>query len=226
MRASERLHHKALGKVLSAPMRYFDTTPLGSLVQRFSSDLDQAGIGGWFPPSERRMLFVVGGGLPPWVYRCALHPPILQPTPKHPSTRKSMQVDQQLPGTLGMLITCVLQILGAMAAVLTATPAFALAVFPLSWVRGEGTCRVSGSRWREGGGVRPDADRPTETNKINAPTRFNVSQFFQGVHHRDELLPRRDAGAEAPRRHQPLAHLLPLLGNPGTRCILWRGGAG
>src|SRR6056297_1131459 len=28
-------------QVLGAPMRYFDTTPLGSLVQRFSSDLDQ-----------------------------------------------------------------------------------------------------------------------------------------------------------------------------------------
>lgn len=54
--------------------------------------------------------------------------------PTHPRPQKQ-QVDQQLPGTLGMFITCVLQILGAMAAVLTATPAFALAVFPLSWVR-------------------------------------------------------------------------------------------
>ena len=41
VRASADLHHKALGRVLRAPMRYFDTTPLGQLLQRFSSDLDQ-----------------------------------------------------------------------------------------------------------------------------------------------------------------------------------------
>ena len=43
-------------------------------------------------------------------------------------------MDQQLPGTLGMLITCVFQIAGALAAILSATPIFAVAVFPISWV--------------------------------------------------------------------------------------------
>ncbi|KAM3567875.1 hypothetical protein VYU27_009987, partial [Nannochloropsis oceanica] len=70
--------------VLGAPMRYFDTTPLGSLVQRFSSDLDQ--------------------------------------------------VDQQLPGTLGMFITCVFQLVGTLGAILAATPKFAFALFPVSWI--------------------------------------------------------------------------------------------
>lgn len=41
VRASNELHHRALAKVMRAPMRWFDTTPIGQLVQRFSSDLDQ-----------------------------------------------------------------------------------------------------------------------------------------------------------------------------------------
>ncbi|EWM27372.1 multidrug resistance-associated protein 1 [Nannochloropsis gaditana] len=84
VRASDYLHHRALQKVLGAPMRYFDTTPLGSLVQRFSSDLDQ--------------------------------------------------VDQQLPGTLGMFITCVFQLVGTLGAILAATPQFSVALFPISWI--------------------------------------------------------------------------------------------
>lgn len=124
MRASDRLHHKALGKVLSAPMRYFDTTPLGSLVQRFSSDLDQVKR-----VNERNKLWHVHTyGLQSQLQKRTT--PRFTNQPPH-----TTQVDQQLPGTLGMFITCVLQILGAMAAVLTATPAFALAIFPLSWVR-------------------------------------------------------------------------------------------
>jgi hypothetical protein len=46
----------------------------------------------------------------------------------------SNQIDQQLPGTLGMLLMCGLQILGALGTVLGATPAFALAVAPLAFV--------------------------------------------------------------------------------------------
>ncbi|KAF9430037.1 hypothetical protein BGZ94_008563 [Podila epigama] len=38
VRASERLHNNLLNKVLRLPMSFFDTTPVGRLVNRFSSD--------------------------------------------------------------------------------------------------------------------------------------------------------------------------------------------
>ncbi|KAG0232674.1 Canalicular multispecific organic anion transporter 2 [Actinomortierella wolfii] len=39
LRASERLHETLLGTLLRLPMSYFDTTPLGRIVNRFSSDI-------------------------------------------------------------------------------------------------------------------------------------------------------------------------------------------
>ncbi|KAJ9082436.1 Transporter of the ATP-binding cassette (ABC) [Entomophthora muscae] len=39
MQASKRLHTDLLGNILRAPMRFFDTTPVGRLVNRFSKDL-------------------------------------------------------------------------------------------------------------------------------------------------------------------------------------------
>ncbi|KAG0261888.1 hypothetical protein DFQ27_002716 [Actinomortierella ambigua] len=39
LRASERLHEKLLSSLLRLPMSYFDTTPLGRIVNRFSSDV-------------------------------------------------------------------------------------------------------------------------------------------------------------------------------------------
>ncbi|KAI0220819.1 Transporter of the ATP-binding cassette (ABC) [Massospora cicadina] len=39
VRASKRLHADLLDRVLRAPMRFFDTTPIGRLVNRFSKDL-------------------------------------------------------------------------------------------------------------------------------------------------------------------------------------------
>lgn len=119
-------------------MRYFDTTPLGSLVQRFSSDLDQARTythGVCCPP--------FGTTLRQQQTFAGLHQPPHLTLPSLPSHTRPQQVDQQLPGTLGMFITCVLQILGAMAAVLAATPAFSLAILPLSWVRASVCVRVS-----------------------------------------------------------------------------------
>ncbi|CAN0453231.1 unnamed protein product, partial [Discosporangium mesarthrocarpum] len=41
LRASKRLHGNLLQRVLHAPVAFFDTTPVGRIVQRFSKDTDQ-----------------------------------------------------------------------------------------------------------------------------------------------------------------------------------------
>lgn len=41
LRASKRLHGALLRRVLHAPVSFFDTTPVGRIVQRFSKDTDQ-----------------------------------------------------------------------------------------------------------------------------------------------------------------------------------------
>ncbi|OQV17405.1 Multidrug resistance-associated protein 1 [Hypsibius exemplaris] len=40
IRASRKLHHNMLVRILRAPMAFFDTTPLGRIVNRFSKDVD------------------------------------------------------------------------------------------------------------------------------------------------------------------------------------------
>lgn len=39
IRASNKLHTKILGRVMRAPMAWFDTTPMGRIVNRFSQDV-------------------------------------------------------------------------------------------------------------------------------------------------------------------------------------------
>lgn len=38
--ASRKLHWSMLGRVLHAPMTFFDTTPVGRIINRFSKDMD------------------------------------------------------------------------------------------------------------------------------------------------------------------------------------------
>ena len=40
VRASRNLHHKALSKILTAPTSFFDATPIGRIINRFSKDQD------------------------------------------------------------------------------------------------------------------------------------------------------------------------------------------
>ncbi|CAG7824411.1 unnamed protein product, partial [Allacma fusca] len=42
LRAAKLLHNNMLGRILRAPMSYFETTPLGRIVNRFSKDVDVA----------------------------------------------------------------------------------------------------------------------------------------------------------------------------------------
>jgi len=81
IRASTNMHNSLLYRVMGAPTAFFDTTPMGRIVQRFSKDLDQ--------------------------------------------------VDQQLVGQIGMLITCALQMFGSGVAIITATPLFTIGVLPI-----------------------------------------------------------------------------------------------
>lgn len=84
IRASRTLHAKVLDTVLKAPMAFFDTTPLGRLISRFSKDVES--------------------------------------------------IDQQLPNQLGMLWMCIFFVVGTLAAIIFATPWFALVVLPVTVV--------------------------------------------------------------------------------------------
>jgi len=42
MRASSRLHHLLFTTVMRAPVSFFDLTPRGRIVNRFSRDMDES----------------------------------------------------------------------------------------------------------------------------------------------------------------------------------------
>lgn len=43
VRASKRLHERLINRLLQAPMAFFDTTPLGRIMNRVSSDMEIVG---------------------------------------------------------------------------------------------------------------------------------------------------------------------------------------
>lgn len=43
--AAKKIHNSMLNNVFAAPMSFFDTTPLGRLVNRFTKDIDTADFG-------------------------------------------------------------------------------------------------------------------------------------------------------------------------------------
>ncbi|XP_052784055.1 ATP-binding cassette sub-family C member 5-like isoform X2 [Mya arenaria] len=44
LRASSNMHNNIFKKVLASPMKFFDTTPVGRIINRFSSDLDEIDV--------------------------------------------------------------------------------------------------------------------------------------------------------------------------------------
>ncbi len=44
LQASSRLHNQLFARVVKAPMIFFDTTPSGRILNRFSKDLDEVSI--------------------------------------------------------------------------------------------------------------------------------------------------------------------------------------
>jgi len=57
MRASSRLHDWLLSAVLRAPVSFFDLTPRGRVVNRFSRDMDESTI----PTSPLYLCFTILG---------------------------------------------------------------------------------------------------------------------------------------------------------------------
>lgn len=42
LRASSTLHNDIFSKMMASPMKFFDTTPVGRIINRFSADLDES----------------------------------------------------------------------------------------------------------------------------------------------------------------------------------------
>ncbi|KAJ1437218.1 hypothetical protein B484DRAFT_416639 [Ochromonadaceae sp. CCMP2298] len=82
--ASQAIHTRMIQRVLGAPLSFFESTPVGRLVQRFSKDLDQ--------------------------------------------------IDQQLPNSIGQLLSSSLSILGSIVAIMAVTPSFGVAMIGITAV--------------------------------------------------------------------------------------------
>ncbi|XP_006811248.2 ATP-binding cassette sub-family C member 5-like [Saccoglossus kowalevskii] len=64
LRSSSNLHDKVFSKIIRSPMSFFDTTPLGRIMNRFSKDMDEIDV--WLPlimDLSLQNLFVLIAGL-------------------------------------------------------------------------------------------------------------------------------------------------------------------
>ncbi|KAJ3411175.1 hypothetical protein HDV05_002641 [Chytridiales sp. JEL 0842] len=77
--AAKKLHDRALKKVFRAPMSYFDTTPLGRILNRFSKDVDN--LDSMLPEASRMFFYTFGlvfgtailiGAVFPYFFLCML----------------------------------------------------------------------------------------------------------------------------------------------------------
>ena len=110
MRASRKLHEGALCGVSGSPVAFFDVTPLGRIINRFSSDLQAV-----LHPPWPHLLWPHSPWLHspwphlPWPHLLWLHPPWLH-------THHVHQVDVQLRASTQMLFMSAFAILGALSA--------------------------------------------------------------------------------------------------------------
>ncbi|KAJ3078084.1 hypothetical protein HK100_010839, partial [Physocladia obscura] len=71
-RASKNLHEKALARIIRAPVSFYDTTPLGRIINRFSRDVDA--IDNNLSFSFRQLITQVGVTLSTFIVMCTAIP--------------------------------------------------------------------------------------------------------------------------------------------------------
>ncbi|KAJ3259747.1 hypothetical protein HK104_006912, partial [Borealophlyctis nickersoniae] len=75
--AAERLHRKALESIFRAPLRFFDTTPLGRIINRFSTDIEQ--IDTTLPEYIRIFILYISMTLANFIYIAVIFPLFFAP---------------------------------------------------------------------------------------------------------------------------------------------------
>lgn len=133
VRASRKLHAQLLRAVLRAPLTWYDTTPLGRILTRFSKDVDR-----WVGSSLQHACMPVPAVAHCAVYLCLsisysyyLLLPFTSPCPCLPLFVIPLcSIDTSLVASLGMLGMCIFFVAGSLAAIIFATPWFALALLP------------------------------------------------------------------------------------------------
>ncbi|KAJ3036950.1 hypothetical protein HDV00_002198 [Rhizophlyctis rosea] len=75
--AAEAMHNRALESVFRAPLRFFDTTPLGRIINRFSTDIEQ--IATDLPEYIRMFLMYISMTAANFVYIATIFPAFIGP---------------------------------------------------------------------------------------------------------------------------------------------------